>query len=233
MSIKALLQLLVEGLFQVPHLSTNLIMSLSSLCILFGGSLPLATSSIIGLYLALQLVWCVLLWIRSVRVVGSQSVRRVLEAEARTATLTWLDVLRFGALAWVLENVVAVPVGVQICEVYCTAIAVRTLLTPLSYVVLRVYGGAALATRVTGVDPSAFVESMVGGGGARDAESGPAWRQHVQRGKEAASAAKRLTSLAPSAVSTDAQNNNDRCIVLDEGQHFNRIARGCLLLAEE
>ncbi|KPA82377.1 hypothetical protein ABB37_03457 [Leptomonas pyrrhocoris] len=228
----SLLHLLVEGITQSPHMPMSLFSSFSLLLVVTFVVLPLVTERSIATYLVFQLAWCLLLWVRSVRVVGSQSARRVLEDDARAATLTWLDMLRFAALGCVLKRFLLFEVGEQMCALYCGVIALRTLVKPFAYVVLRMYGGSAVATRFTGFDLSAFFESM-SVNRASHATSGPAWRQHVSTNKKATSAATRLSSLAPSATSTDTKNNNDRCVVLDEGPHFNRTARGCLLNAEE
>lgn len=225
-------RLLVEGLTQPPNMSSNLVSSFSLLFAVTVGPLPLVNEATIAVYLALHLAWCGLLRFRAHRVVGSRSVRRVFEAETHAAILTWLDVLRVAVLGWVAGHLFHFEVGVQMCELYCGVIVLRTLLKPLAYVVLRIYGGPAVATRFTGFDPSAFVKSM----GTRKtmyAAGGPAWKQHGPINQKATSAAKRLSSLAPSKAGNDAKNNNDRCIVLDEGPHFNRTARGCLLAVDE
>ncbi|KPI85922.1 hypothetical protein ABL78_5006 [Leptomonas seymouri] len=223
-----LLHLIAEGLTQVPNLSSNLVSSFGLLLVAMVGPLPLIGEETIAIFLVLQLVWCLLLWVRSMRVVGSQSTRRTFEADARAAALTWMDVLRFAALGWVLKNVLFFEVGVQMCELYCGVIALRTLMRPFAYVVLRIYCGPVVASRFTGIDASMLFELMGAGRSASEA-SGPAWKQHGETGKKQTSAARRVSSLAPSVVGSDAKNNNGRCVVLSEGPHFNRTARGCLL----
>lgn len=230
----SLLHLLVEGLTQAPNMSSNFISSFGLLFGIMAGPLPLVNDKTIALYLAVQLLWCVLLWVRAVRTVGSQSIRRGLEAEAYGAALAWLDVFRIAAFGWVLKHVLHFEIGVQMCELYCGVIALRTLLKPLAYVVLRVYGGPAVATRFTGFDPAGFVASVSGGGGgAANAASGPTWKQHGQTSRKATSAVARTSSLAPAVAGSEVKNNNDRCTVVDEGPHFNRTARGCLLPMNE
>lgn len=228
----SLFRLLVDGLTQMPSMSSNYVSSFGLLLAITAGPLPLVNETTIAVYLAVQCIWCLLLWVRSVRVVGSQSIRRVLEAEARAAALTWLDVLRVAVVGWVSKHLLNFEVGAQMCELYCGVIALRMLLKPLAYCFLRLYGGSAVATRFTGLDPSSISESL-GWGQVAHAASGPAWKQHGQTSKKASSATRRLSSLAPAAGGGEAKNNNDRCCVLDEGPHFNRTARGCLLKMEE
>lgn len=228
----SLLHLLKEGLIQAPTMSSQSASSFLLLVSVAFGSLPMVNENTIAVFLFLQLIWCLLLWVRSVRVVGSQSTRRTLEADARAAALTWMDVLRFAAVGWALKWLACFEIGAQLCELYCGVIALRTLLKPLGYAVLYVYGGPAVATRFAGFDPSSLFEWAAPGQRTSPA-TGPAWKQHGHTSKKATSAAKRLSSLAPSAAGSDTKNNNNRCVVLDEGPHFNTTVRGCILSMDE
>ncbi|KAK7196291.1 hypothetical protein NESM_000565200 [Novymonas esmeraldas] len=226
-----MLALVLEGLMQPPQMSSNMASSFGLLLALSVGPLPALSEQTISAYLVLQLIWCLLLWVRAVRTVGSQSVRRELEGTARAAWLQWMDVLRFSAVEYVCHHMLHFEVGAQACLLYCGTVALRAVAKPLLYAVLRVCIGAQWASKVTGYDPAALLRSIKWTD-STVAASGPSWKQYAQAsgtGSKPTSAQTRVTSLAPVQDAGTEKNNNDRCTVLSEGPHFNRTARGCLL----
>ncbi|SYZ65301.1 hypothetical_protein [Leishmania braziliensis MHOM/BR/75/M2904] len=230
-----MLSRIMEGLTQPPQITSNVPQSLGLLLALSMGPLPLIGEHIIAVYLALQLVWWLLLWNRSVRAVESQSTRRQLEEKAKEAWLKWMDVLRFGVAELVCHHLLRFEVGGQVCLLYCSAAVLRVVAKPFFYVVVRLFAEPQWASQVTGYDPASLLES-IGWGEKTEFTSGPAWKQHGQAGgagAKATSAQMRVSSLAPTQSADSAKNNNSRCKVLDEGLHFNRTARGCLLQLSE
>ncbi|AYU82638.1 hypothetical protein conserved [Leishmania donovani] len=226
-----MLNIIMEGLTQPLQISSNGAYSLGLLLALSTGPLPLASEHIIGAYLALQLMWWLLLCIRAARAAGSQSARRELKERAKEAYLKWMDGLRFSVAELICHHLLHFEFGAQVCMFYCGTGALRTVARPLLYVILRLSAGSEWATRLTGYNPAYLLES-VGCGNRTEFASGPAWKQHGHAsgaGVEATSAQVRVSSLAPTKHSDSAKNNNNRCTVLDEGPHFNRTSRGCML----
>lgn len=229
-----MLNLLVEGLTQPPLKNAAFRFSLGLMAALSLGALPLLGKSTIGVYLALQLVWSLLLWLRATRAAGPQSARRK-RATAKEARLTCADVGRFFAAGVVCEHL-ALDFISQMCLLYCTSVVLRAVVPPILYAVLLLAAGPKLAQTISGYDPETLLEAI---GWRSEAESGrgPAWKQHGQSSaaqeKRGTSATSRKSSLAPVHDAGGEKNNNDRCKVLDEGPHFGRTARGCLLTFEE
>ncbi|KAG5467937.1 hypothetical protein LSCM4_01023 [Leishmania orientalis] len=226
-----MLNFIVEGLIQPPQISPNYSYFLVLLLTLSIGPPTLLSEQIIGVYVALQLVWSLLLWIRAARVVGSQSARRELEEKAKEASLTWMDVFRFSVAELICHRILRFELGAQVCMLYCVIGALRAVAKSLFYVLLCLSAGPEWATKLTGYNPGSLLASL-GWGGKMELASGLAWAQQrwsSGAGTKATSAQVRVSSLAPSQKSGGTKNNNDRCRVLDEGLHFNRSARGCLL----
>ncbi|KAG5491725.1 hypothetical protein JIQ42_01631 [Leishmania sp. Namibia] len=226
-----MLNFIVEGLIQPPQISPTNSYFLALLLALSMGPPTLLSEQIIGVYVALQLVWSLLLWIRKARVIGSQSARRELEEKAKEASLKWMDVFRFSVAELLCHRILLFELGAQVCMLYCVTGALRAVAKPFFYVLLCLSAGPEWATKLTGYNPGALLAS-VGWGGKTALASGPAWahqRWSSGAGTKATSAQVRVSSLAPSQKSGGAKNNNDRCRMLDEGSHFNRTAHGCLL----
>ncbi|GET92362.1 hypothetical protein, unknown function [Leishmania tarentolae] len=224
-----MLNLIVAGLTQPPQMMINSAGSVGLLLAFVLGSHQVLTEHVIGAYLALQLLWWLLLWIRAARAVGSRSECRKLEERWNQAFLKWMDVLRFGVAELICNHILHVEFGTQVCMLYCEAAALRAVAKPFLYVILRVSVGSESATVLTGYDPMHLLES-VGWHERTERANGPAWKQHGGAGARVTSAQVRVSSLAPTKNSDSAQkNNNNLCTVLDEGPHFNRTSRGCLL----
>ncbi|CBZ30405.1 hypothetical protein, unknown function [Leishmania mexicana MHOM/GT/2001/U1103] len=230
-----MLDIIMEGLTQPPQIPSNGAYSLGLLLALSAGPLPLISEHIIGAYLALQLLWWLLLCIRAARAVGSESARRQLKEREKEAYLKWMDGLRFSVAELICHHFLHFEFGAQVCMLYCGTGALRTVARPLVYVILCLSAGSEWATRLTGYNPAYLLEA-IGCGDRTEFASGPAWKQHGQTsgaGVEGTSAQVRVSSLAPTKNADSAKNNNNRCTVLDEGPHFNRTSRGCMLTYTE
>ncbi|KAG5468341.1 hypothetical protein LSCM1_02321 [Leishmania martiniquensis] len=230
-----MLRIFMEGLTQPPQISLSVSYSLALLLALSAAPLTLLTEKIVGVYLAVQFAWSLLLSIHAKRAIGSQSARRELEQQAKEAWLKWIDVLRFSVAELVCRHTMGFEAGAQVCMLYGGTGALRAIAKPFFYALLCLSTGPEWATKLTGYSLSSLLE-FVDVRGKPELASGPAWARHGRTcgpGVKETSARVRVSSLAPLRTSAAAKNNNDRCTMLNEGPHFNRTARGCLLRYSE
>lgn len=175
--------------------------------------------------------WCLLLFQRY-RFSSSAAMKAHLFEACDTAFLRLVDLLRCAVVAKALARFTSLNVFSFQLTSYCIIRALFWVPPLLSCAVHRAMGGAWADVPL----PPEFLV-LVKSGAAATGTPVPWWRRGATdiggaaENRKKCSSRVRVTSLAPSSGSGGEKNrnNNDRCRVVDEGEHFNRTARGCLI----